>query len=54
MLETSAGTAKYEHVLHSLVWRIPRLPKEGQGQSFSHPCSPFSYMIVQVPTLSNS
>lgn len=32
LLETSAGSAKYEHVFHSLVWRIPRLPKEGQGQ----------------------
>lgn len=31
MLETSAGSAKYEHAFHSLVWRIPKLPKEGQG-----------------------
>uniref|UniRef100_T1KGR5 MHD domain-containing protein n=1 Tax=Tetranychus urticae TaxID=32264 RepID=T1KGR5_TETUR len=31
MLEASAGVAKYEHAFHSLVWRIPRLPKEGQG-----------------------
>lgn len=31
MMEASAGTAKYEHAFHSLVWRIPRLPKEGQG-----------------------
>ena len=31
MLEASAGQAKYEHAFHSLVWRIPRLPKEGQG-----------------------
>ncbi|KAI1295528.1 Protein stoned-B [Halotydeus destructor] len=31
LLETSAGQAKYEHVHRSLVWRIPRLPKEGQG-----------------------
>jgi hypothetical protein len=34
LLETSAGVAKYEHVFHSLVWRIPRLPKEGQGEYF--------------------
>lgn len=31
MMEASAGVAKYEHAFHSLVWRIPRLPKEGQG-----------------------
>ncbi|RWS23528.1 protein stoned-B-like protein [Leptotrombidium deliense] len=31
LLEASAGQAKYEHAFHSLVWRIPRLPKEGQG-----------------------
>jgi len=32
LLETSAGQAKYEHAFHSLVWRIPRLPKDGQGK----------------------
>ena len=32
LLEASAGQAKYEHAFHSLVWRIPRLPKEGQGK----------------------
>lgn len=31
MLEVTAGQAKYEHVHHGIVWRIPRLPKEGQG-----------------------
>lgn len=31
LLEVSAGQAKYEHAFHSLVWRISRLPKEGQG-----------------------
>lgn len=34
LLEASAGQAKYEHSFHSLVWRIPRLPKEGQGKYF--------------------
>jgi hypothetical protein len=34
LLEVSAGQAKYEHAFRSLVWRIPRLPKEGQGRSF--------------------
>lgn len=32
LLEASAGQAKYEHAFKSLVWRIPRLPKEGQGK----------------------
>ncbi|KFM60190.1 Protein stoned-B, partial [Stegodyphus mimosarum] len=31
LIEVSAGQAKYEHVFHAVVWRIPRLPKEGQG-----------------------
>ena len=31
MIEVTAGQAKYEHAFHSIVWRIPRLPKEGQG-----------------------
>ena len=35
LLEVSAGQAKYEHSFRSLVWRIPRLPKEGQGKSDS-------------------
>lgn len=33
LIEVSAGQAKYEHVFHAVVWRIPRLPKEGQGKS---------------------
>lgn len=31
LIEVTAGQAKYEHAFHSIVWRIPRLPKEGQG-----------------------
>ncbi|XP_076366111.1 uncharacterized protein LOC143255007 [Tachypleus tridentatus] len=31
LIEVSAGQAKYEHALKAVVWRIPRLPKEGQG-----------------------
>lgn len=31
MIEVTAGQAKYEHAYHSIVWRIPRLPKDGQG-----------------------
>ena len=31
LIEVTAGQAKYEHAFHSIVWRIPRLPKDGQG-----------------------
>jgi len=31
LIEVTAGQAKYEHAYHSIVWRIPRLPKDGQG-----------------------
>ena len=31
LIEVTAGQAKYEHAYHSIVWRIPKLPKEGQG-----------------------
>ena len=31
MMETSSGQAKYEHQHRAVVWRISRLPKEGQG-----------------------
>uniref|UniRef100_A0A131XGZ6 Putative stoned b synaptic vesicle bioproteinsis protein n=1 Tax=Hyalomma excavatum TaxID=257692 RepID=A0A131XGZ6_9ACAR len=31
LIEVSTGQAKYEHAYKAVVWRIPRLPKEGQG-----------------------
>ncbi|XP_077522559.1 stoned B [Amblyomma americanum] len=31
LIEVSTGQAKYEHAFKAVVWRIPRLPKEGQG-----------------------
>ena len=31
LMETSSGEAKYEHQHKAVVWRIPRLPKHGQG-----------------------
>uniref|UniRef100_A0A2R5LJ28 Putative stoned b synaptic vesicle bioproteinsis protein n=1 Tax=Ornithodoros turicata TaxID=34597 RepID=A0A2R5LJ28_9ACAR len=31
LIEVSAGQAKYEHAYKAVIWRIPRLPKEGQG-----------------------
>lgn len=33
LIEVTSGQAKYEHQHRAIVWRMPRLPKEGQGQS---------------------
>lgn len=33
LMEVTSGQAKYEHQHKSIVWRVARLPKEGQGQS---------------------
>ena len=34
LMETSSGEAKYEHQHKAIVWRVPRLPKLGQGTDF--------------------
>lgn len=46
LIEVTSGQAKYEHHHRAIVWRCPRLPKEGQGKlagnsSFLHvpPCA---------------
>jgi len=31
LMEADVGTAKYEHVYRSIVWRIPRLPLRNHG-----------------------
>eukprot|EP00094_Tigriopus_californicus_P003267 TCALIF_03142-PA protein Name:"Similar to stnB Protein stoned-B (Drosophila melanogaster)" AED:0.42 eAED:0.43 QI:0/0/0/0.8/1/1/10/0/824 len=36
LMETSSGQAKYEHQHKSIVWRVPRLPKHGQGSYTNH------------------
>jgi len=36
IMETSSGIAKYEHQHKSIVWRVPRLPKQGQGSYTTH------------------
>lgn len=36
LMEVSSGTAKYERHHRAIVWRIPRLPKEGQGAYTNH------------------
>ena len=32
LMECSSGQAKYEHQHKAIVWRVPRLPKLGQGK----------------------
>lgn len=32
LMEVTSGQAKYEHQHRAIVWRMPRLPKEGQGK----------------------
>ena len=36
LMETSSGQAKYEHQHKAIVWRVPRLPKIGQGSYTTH------------------
>ncbi len=36
LMETSSGQAKYEHQHKAIVWRVPRLPKPGQGSYTNH------------------
>lgn len=33
LMEATSGQAKYEHQHRAIVWRMPRLPKEGQGKN---------------------
>ena len=35
LIEVSSGSAKYEHIFQSLVWRISRLPERNEGEYFS-------------------
>lgn len=37
LMEATSGQAKYEHQHRAIVWRMPRLPKEGQGKSSQVP-----------------
>lgn len=36
LMEVTSGQAKYEHQHRAIVWRMPRLPKEGQGIACLH------------------
>lgn len=33
LIEVTSGQAKYEHQHRAIVWRMARLPKEGQGMN---------------------
>lgn len=33
LMEVTSGQSKYEHQHRAIVWRMPRLPKEGQGKA---------------------
>jgi len=35
-MEVTSGQAKYEHHHRAIVWRMARLPKEGQGAYTTH------------------
>uniref|UniRef100_A0A8D9FCL4 Protein stoned-B n=1 Tax=Cacopsylla melanoneura TaxID=428564 RepID=A0A8D9FCL4_9HEMI len=36
LMEVTSGQSKYEHQHRAIVWRMPRLPKEGQGSYTTH------------------
>ena len=36
LIEVTSGQAKYEHQHRAIVWRMGRLPKEGQGAYTMH------------------
>ena len=36
LMEVTSGQAKYEHQHRAIVWRMSRLPKEGQGAYTMH------------------
>jgi hypothetical protein len=44
LIEVTSGQAKYEHQHRAIVWRMNRLPKEGQG-NYHGICS-YSFISV--------
>lgn len=36
LMEVTSGQAKYEHQHRAIVWRMPKLPKDGQGAYTTH------------------
>lgn len=45
LIEVTSGQAKYEHHHRAIVWRCPRLPKEGQGSRVH-----FKYIVANTFT----
>ena len=51
-MECSSGEAKYEHQHKSIVWRVPRLPKLGQGRLLKlQNCNWYSMHSMYVNTI---
>lgn len=52
LMETSSGQAKYEHQHKAIVWRVPRLPKHGQGMDSGRIIFTYylSYSLLQALT----
>lgn len=47
LIEVTSGQAKYEHQHRAIVWRMSRLPKEGQG-NHHHIIGSYSFISVMV------
>jgi hypothetical protein len=43
LIEVTSGQAKYEHHHRAIVWRMSRLPKEGQGN-----CTVYCHRFISV------
>ena len=43
LIEVTSGQAKYEHQHRAIVWRMNRLPKEGQGN-----CVVYCHRFISV------
>ncbi|KOC62498.1 Protein stoned-B [Habropoda laboriosa] len=52
LMEVTSGQAKYEHQHRAIVWRIPRLPKE--GQEFTMPATQVSHTTARSVSFQNS
>lgn len=50
LIEVTSGQAKYEHQHRAIVWRIPRLPKEGQGKLYKYfiILKTFSHLLMKT------
>lgn len=53
LIEVTSGQAKYEHQHRAIVWRMNRLPKEGQGNCvvYCHRFISVIYLFVMMVTV---